>query len=112
MHSISKNYCEHTAFSGRNGGLVKKKNYGWDERTLLVMFTGVLQYRSCGAPGHRTVQTDFSQKGCFLSFQLFIFYQGYIFEGVCSLVGCWTAVSQGFPSGIKHRALLYQCGMQ
>lgn len=77
------------------------------------MFTGVSQHRSYGAQGHHIVQADFSQKGCFLPFRLFIFfYQGYIFEGVCTRVGCWTAVSQGFPSGIKHRALLYQCGMQ
>lgn len=35
------------------------------------MFTGVLQHRSYGAQGCHIVQTDFSQKGCFLPFQLF-----------------------------------------
>lgn len=38
------------------------------------MFTGVSQHRSYGAQGHHVVQADFSQKGCFLPFRLFIFF--------------------------------------
>lgn len=73
MHRTSENYCDHTALSGRNGDLVKKKKELCDERTLL-MFTGVSQHRSYGAQGHHVVQADFSQKGCFLPFRLFIFF--------------------------------------
>lgn len=50
------------------------------------MFTGVSQHRSYGAQGHHVVQADFSQKGCFLPFRLFIFFIRVIFLKVSALL--------------------------